>query len=64
MPKNPADWLPALFTKAEGTVREATTKKFSEFTKVEDGEGVQLVGLKGNSNIRVDVNDLTVETRA
>ena len=61
MPKNPADWLPQLFTKAEGTVREATTKKFSEFTKVEDGEGVQLVGLKGNSNIRVDVNDLTVE---
>ena len=61
MPKNPADWLPQLFTKAEGTVREATTKKFSEFTQVEDGEGVQLVGLKGNTNIRVDVNDLTVE---
>ena len=61
MPKNPADWLPQLFTKSEGTVREATTKKFSEFTKVDDGEGVQLVGLKGDSNIRVDVNDLTVE---
>ena len=61
MPKNPADWLPKLFTKSEGTVREATTKKFSDFAQVADGTDVQLVGLKGDSNIRIDVDDLTVE---
>ena len=48
------DWLPKLFVKAEGTVREATTKKFSDFQKITDAEGMEVVGLKGGANVRAD----------
>ena len=49
------DWLPKLFVKAEGTVREATTKKFSDFQKITDTEGMEVVGLKGGANVRADI---------
>ena len=48
------DWLPKLFVKAEGSVREATTKKFSDFNKITDTEGMEVVGIKGGANVRAD----------
>jgi hypothetical protein len=48
------DWLPKLFVKAEGSVREATTKKFSQFNKITDTEGMEVVGIKGGANVRAD----------
>ena len=53
------DWLPKLFVKAEGSVREATTKKFSEFQKITDTEGMEVVGLKGGANVRADIPPAT-----
>ena len=53
------DWLPKLFVKAEGTVREATTKKFSDFQKITDTEGMEVVGLKGGANVRADIPPAT-----
>ena len=49
------DWLPKLFVKAEGSVREATTKKFSDFQKITDTDGMEVVGLKGGANVRADI---------
>lgn len=48
------DWLPKLFVKSEGSVREATTKKFSDFNKITDTEGMEVVGIKGGANVRAD----------
>ena len=48
------DWLPKLFVKSEGSVREATTKKFSDFNKITDTEGMEVVGIKGGVNVRTD----------
>ena len=53
------DWLPKLFVKAEGSVREATTKKFSDFQKITDTEGMEVVGLKGGANVRADIPPAT-----
>ena len=48
------DWLPKLFVKSEGSVREATTKKFSQFNYISDTEGMEVVGIKNGANVRAD----------
>ena len=49
-----SDWLPKVFAEGEDGDVEITTRKYSQFPKVQ-GEGIQGVGLKDGNNVRFDL---------